>query len=76
MAASPSGAPNVILASRAGFKNLKRALSAQERYVDTDKIDGGRMVQTWDGVQIDAEYYMPTAGTTTTADPSSFYMFS
>ena len=76
MAASPSGAPNVILASRAGFKNLKRALSAQERYVDTDKIDGGRMVQTWDGVQIDAEYYMPTAGTNTTADPSSFYMLN
>ena len=78
MAASASGAPNVILASRSGFKNLKRALSAQERYVDTDKIDGGRMVQTWDGVQIDAEYYMPNAGGTpgTTADPSSFYMLN
>ena len=75
---SPSGAPNVILASRAGFKNLKRALSAQERYVDQSAIDGGRMVQLWDGIQIDVEYNMPTAGGTpgTTADPASFYFLN
>ena len=75
---SPSGPPNVILASRAGFKNLKRALSAQERYVDQSAIDGGRMVQMWDGIQIDVEYNMPTAGGTpgTTADPISFYFLN
>ena len=75
---SPSGTPNVILASRAGFKNLKRALSAQERYVDQSAIDGGRMVQLWDGIQIDVEYNMPTAGGTpgTTADPASFYFLN
>tara|TARA_R110000824_G_scaffold111494_1_gene259984 strand:- start:107 stop:1153 length:1047 start_codon:yes stop_codon:yes gene_type:complete len=75
-AVSPSGPPNVILASRAGFKNLKRSLSAQERYVDQSAIDGGRMIQLWDGVQIDVEYNMPNAGANTAADPYSFYFLN
>jgi hypothetical protein len=64
---------NVWLASRAGFKNLKRALQAQERYVDK-VADGGRLVQYWDGTQIDVEYYMPddVVGGTATY-PISFY---
>ena len=73
---SPSGAPDVILASRAGFKNLKRSLQAHERYVDQSKIDGGRLVEYWDGVQINVERNMPNAGTTTTGDPISFYMLN
>ena len=75
-AVSPSGAPNVILASRSGFKNLKRALSASERYIDTAKLDGGRVSQTWDGVPIDVEYFMPNAGTTSTTSQVSFYMLN
>ncbi len=67
---------DVILASRAGFKNLKRALQANERYVTQEKIDGGRLVQVWDGVQIDVERNMPTSGTATTADPVSFYFLN
>lgn len=64
----------IILASRAGFKNLKRALQANERYVDQAAIDGGRMVELWDGIRIDVEYYMPDAGGSpgTTTDPWSF----
>ena len=73
---SPNGDPNVILASRAGFKNLKRSLQAHERYVDQSKIDGGRLVEYWDGVQINVERNMPTAGTVTTGDPISFYMLN
>mgnify|MGYP003673500326 CR=1 FL=1 len=73
---SPSGPPNVILASRAGFKNLKRALSAQERYVDQAALDGGRMVQTFDGIQIDVEFNMPTGGAQTGTDPISFYFLN
>mgnify|MGYP003627824423 CR=1 FL=1 len=75
-AVSPSGPPNVILASRAGFKNLKRALQAHERYVDQSKIDGGRMVEMFDGVPINVEFNMPNAGTTTTGDPISFYFLN
>jgi hypothetical protein len=75
-AVSPSGPPNVILASRAGFKNLKRALQAHERYVDQSKIDGGRMVEMFDGVPINVEFNMPNDGTTTTGDPISFYFLN
>jgi hypothetical protein len=71
-AVSPSGAFDVWLASRAGFKNLKRSLQAQERYVD--KVgDGGRLVEFWDGVRIDVEFYMPDDGTVTMTTPVSFY---
>jgi hypothetical protein len=76
---SPSGNPNVILASRSGFKNLKRSLSASERYIDTAKLDGGKLSQTWDGVPIDVEYFMPNDGTTTGAagdSEISFYMLN
>lgn len=76
MSKSPTGAPDVILASREGFKNLKRALQAHERYVDQAKIDGGRLVEYWDGVQIDVEFNMPVSGTLTGADPISFYMLN
>jgi len=75
-AVSPSGPPDVILASRAGFKNLKRALQANERYVDQNAIDGGRMVEMWDGTTIDVERNMPNAGATTTGDPVSFYFLN
>ena len=75
-AVSPSGKPNVILASRAGFKNLKRALQAHERYVDQSQIDGGRMVETFQGIPINVEFNMPSDGTATTADPISFYMLN
>jgi len=76
---SPVGKPDIILASRSGFKNLKRALQANERYVTQDKIDGGRIVQLWDGVPIDVEFNMPTAtgtGLQTATDPLSFYFLN
>jgi len=78
-AVSPSGNPSVILASRSGYKNLKRALSASERYIDTAKLDGGRVSQTWDGIPIDVEYFMPDAGSTTGGSGDSeisFYMLN
>jgi|TARA_R100000084_G_scaffold97326_1_gene51250 hypothetical protein len=75
-AVSPSGPPNVILASRAGFKNLKRALQAHERYVDQSQIDGGRMVEMFDGVPINVEFNMPNSGGTTSGDPISFYFLN
>jgi hypothetical protein len=68
------GNGRVILASRAGIKNLKRSLAAYERYIDSEKLDGGRMVEYWDGMMIHVEFDMPIAGTFTTADPITFYL--
>ena len=75
-AVSAQGNPNVILASRAGFKNLKRALQASERYMDEKSIDGGKMSTTFQGVPIDVEYYMPNAGTTSATTEASFYFLN
>jgi hypothetical protein len=71
-AVSPNGDINVWLASRPGFKNLKRALQAQERYVNSVG-DGGKLVEYWDGVMIDCEFNMPDSGTVTATTPISFY---
>jgi len=75
-AVSAQGNPNVILASRSGFKNLKRSLQASERYMDEKSLDGGRMSTTFQGIPIDVEYYMPNAGTTSTATDGSFYVLN
>ena len=75
-AVSAQGNPNVILASRSGFKNLKRALQASERYMDEKSLDGGKMSTTFQGVPIDVEYYMPNAGTTSATTEGSFYVLN
>lgn len=76
-AVSAQGMPNVILASRAGFKNLKRALQASERYMDEKSLDGGKMSTTFNGVPIDVEYYMPNiTGETSATTEASFYMLN
>jgi hypothetical protein len=75
-AVSAQGNPNVILASRAGFKNLKRSLQASERYMDEKSLDGGKMSTTFQGVPIDVEYYMPNAGTTSITTEASFYFLN
>ena len=75
-AVSAQGNPNVILASRAGFKNLKRALQASERYMDESSLDGGKMSTTFQGVPIDVEYYMPNAGASSLTNEASFYFLN
>jgi len=75
-AVSAQSNPNVILASRAGFKNLKRSLQASERYMDEKSLDGGKLSTTFQGVPIDVEYFMPNAGTTSATTEGSFYMLN
>jgi len=76
-AVSAQGNPNVILASRAGFKNLKRSLQASERYMDEKSLDGGKMSTTFQGVPIDVEYFMPNVtGETSATTEASFYLLN
>jgi hypothetical protein len=75
-AVSPGGDPHIWLASREGTKNLKRSLRAYERYVDEEKMDGGRMAQMWDGIRMETEYYMPTNTATHTTATISFYLLN
>lgn len=63
--ARSEGEVDVILASLAAFKNTKRALRAQERYVDEKQLDGGRMQLAWGGAPIEVELEMPNGGSVT-----------
>lgn len=75
-AVSSGGEPHIWLASRAAAKNLKRSLRAFERYVDEDKVDGGRLIQVWDGIRMETEYYMPTDTGVHSTAVISFYLLN
>ena len=47
------------LLNKATFANLKRALRVNERYMETKKLDGGRLVMAWDGADVEVSEYVP-----------------
>ena len=57
---TPMGEIKSIIASTAAFANYKRALFANERYVDEKTLDGGRMVLAYAGSKVSADSDMPT----------------
>jgi hypothetical protein len=75
-ARSPSGDPDIILASELGAINLKRALQANERYVSAKDLDGGKQVQMFDGIPVTVEPQMPistaTGGSSSNTNPMTF----
>jgi hypothetical protein len=54
--------------------NLKRYLTAYERWTNGSEIDGGKVVEMFQGVKLYLDYFMPSAGATTTANPISAYI--
>lgn len=73
---SPTGDPDIILASESGYINYKRAIQAGERYIGEKELDGGRRVQVFDGIPIVVEPQMPvstaTGGSSSNTNPMSF----
>ena len=47
-------------ASRAGFRNLKRAVRSNERYVDQSTLDTGRLTLAYNGYMVEVNRDMPT----------------
>ena len=68
--------PHLWLASREASKHLKRVLRGFERYVDEEKVDGGRLIQVWDGIRMETEYYMPTNTAVHGVATISFYLLN
>ena len=58
---APMGDISTIIASEASFRNYKRALQANERYIDQTVLDGGRMSLAFAGSAIEQDIEMPTA---------------
>lgn len=62
------------LVSVAYAENYKRVIGAQERYIGDKDLDGGNISLAVGGVKAVVEWFMPVAGTLTTADPISAYL--
>jgi len=58
---APMGEIDAVLMSEAGFANYKRALFAQERFVDEKSLDGGRMALMFAGSPVEQDLSIPDA---------------
>jgi hypothetical protein len=59
------GEVDLVLLSEAGLANYRRALFAQERYVDSKTLDGGRMSLAFGGAMVEQDLELGFAGTST-----------
>ena len=63
---APMGEVNCIILSEAGMANYRRALFAQERFINEKTLDGGRMQLAFGGAVVEADpalSYTLTSGT-------------
>tara|TARA_R110000787_G_scaffold226185_5_gene333983 strand:- start:36 stop:1055 length:1020 start_codon:yes stop_codon:yes gene_type:complete len=58
---APMGAIDLVIASEASFGFYKRALQANERYIDQKVLDGGRMALAFAGAAVEQDVEMPVA---------------
>jgi len=75
---APMGEINCVILSEAAMANYRRALFAQERYVNEKTLDGGRMVLAFGGAVVEADpaiSYTLTSGTHS-GKPISGYMLN
>jgi len=71
---APMGEVMLTIMSRAGFANYRRALSANERYVDAKTLDGGRMALTFNGQLVEQDTSMPVNGGVGTDEYSAYML--
>lgn len=63
-ARAPMGDVKLVLASEAGYANYRRALFAQERYIDEKQLNAGFMSLAFGNAAVVQDVFMPTnAGT-------------
>jgi len=58
---APTGAIDLVIASENAFGFYKRALQANERYIDQKILDGGRMALAFAGAAVEQDVEMPTS---------------
>tara|TARA_R100001463_G_scaffold82651_3_gene137290 strand:- start:6626 stop:7651 length:1026 start_codon:yes stop_codon:yes gene_type:complete len=73
---SPMGEIDCVLMSEAGFANYKRALFAQERYIDEKSLDGGRMALMFAGAPVEADLAMPDASVNGAGNAATAYFLN
>jgi hypothetical protein len=59
-ARAPMGETKLVLASEAGYANYRRALFAQERYIDEKQLNAGFMSLAFGNAAVVQDVFMPT----------------
>ena len=72
-AVAPAGDVSHLIMSKGAMASYRDALFAQERFVQSDKLDGGRMVLAFNGAGAE---YDPVMGFTADSDVVSAYMLN
>jgi len=73
---APMGQVDAVIMSEAGFANYKRALFANERYIDEKSLDGGRMSLLYAGAPCEADIAMPDATTNGVGQAATAYFLN
>lgn len=68
------GQVNLTIMSEAGLANYRRALNANERYVDADKLDVYRPQLAFAGGVIEQDLYMPTNTAVGTNEYTAYFL--
>tara|TARA_Y100001973_G_scaffold18614_3_gene27288 strand:- start:454 stop:1473 length:1020 start_codon:yes stop_codon:yes gene_type:complete len=73
---APMGEIKCIIASEAGMANYKRALFANERYIDEKTLDGGRMSLAFAGAAVEQDLDMPNAAAHAAGNEYTMYFLN
>lgn len=73
---APMGEIGLVLLSESAFANYRRALFAQERYVDQTMLDGGRMGLAFGGAMVEQDLELGFTSLADATDPVSGYMIN
>lgn len=69
-----SAGKKVGLMSEDFRNNYKRFMQAYERWAAKDDVDGGKVVEVFQGIKFYLDTFMPSAGATTAVNPISAYV--
>lgn len=75
-ARAPMGDVKLVLASEAGYANYRRALFAQERYIDEKQLNAGYMSLAFGNAAVVQDVFMPAAAALDTAVPNTMYFIN
>lgn len=75
-ARAPMGEVKLVLASEAGYANYRRALFAQERYIDEKQLNAGYMSLAFGNAAVVQDVFMPDASVNGAGNAATMYFIN
>ena len=75
-ARAPMGEVKLVLASEAGYANYRRALFAQERYIDEKQLNAGYMSLAFGNAAVVQDVFMPDATVNGAGNAATMYFIN